>query len=359
MANAQWRGIRYKAKEMTRKYLIIQTAYIGDVILATSLIQLLRKLEPTAEIDFLLRKGNESLLQNSSDISNLYVWDKKNKYRSMFKLIKQIRARNYDRTINVQRFFNSGLFTILSGAKVKVGFDKNPLSFLFTHRIEHAIPHKIASEKFLHEVQRNAQLLRPLLKDLKIPGPKELPLKLEFSQNDREKIASITTGVENYLVIAPSSVWYTKQFPKEKWVEFLAKLPASYTVFYIGAPDDSPYIEGLRKDSPQHINLAGRISLLQSALLMEGAKRVFVNDSAPLHLASAVQAKTTAIFCSTVTDFGYFPLSPDSVVIEEKIQLDCRPCGLHGKNACPLGHFQCALSIDTNRLVSSIDIPKS
>lgn len=338
-----------------QKILIIQTAYIGDVILATNLIKKIHSLAPNCQIDFLLRSGNESLLANSTSIKNIYIWNKKKKYRSLFKIVKEIRKQNYDAVVNVQRFFNSGLFTALSGAKIKVGFDKNPLSIFFHHKIEHLIPHKTSDGSFLHEVQRNAQLLVPLFDNYSVGDIGQLSLELKFSQVDEEKIKTLTESAGEYLVIAPSSVWFTKQYPENKWKEFLALIPKELNVFYIGAPSDKDFIEKIRPQDSRHINVAGKLSLLQSALLMKGSKRVFVNDSAPLHLASAVNADTTAIFCSTVTDFGYYPLSKNSLVIEETLNLNCRPCGLHGKKECPLSHFKCAESIATQRLLDSIN----
>jgi heptosyltransferase-2 len=94
------------------------------------------------------------------------------------------------------------------------------------------------------------------------------------------------------------------------------------------------------------LNLAGKLSLLASAALMENAAMCYVNDSAPLHLASAVNAPTCAVFCSTVPDFGFGPLSDVRQVIQIREELACRPCGLHGFNHCPKGHFRCAEDID-------------
>jgi heptosyltransferase-2 len=80
---------------------------------------------------------------------------------------------------------------------------------------------------------------------------------------------------------------------------------------------------------------------------MKYAKMNYVNDSAPLHLASSVNAPVTAFFCSTVPAFGFGPLSDQSKVIEVK-ELYCKPCGLHGYKSCPEGHFKCGLEIDLN-----------
>ena len=89
-------------------------------------------------------------------------------------------------------------------------------------------------------------------------------------------------------------------------------------------------------------SLAGHLTLLESAALMGSAKMNYVNDSAPMHLASAINAPTTAIFCSTIPDFGFGPLSDNQKIIQTDKKLACRPCGLHGKMACPKGHFDCS-----------------
>jgi len=335
-----------------KKILIIQTAYIGDVILATSLIEQLSINFPDAKIDFLLRDGNQSLLQEHPLINHIYIWNKKKKYSSMISLLKEIRAKKYDYCLNIQRFFNSGLFTLFSKARKRVIFDKNPLSFLFKNKVKHLIPHKIDSDHF-HEVQRNLQLLNKI-KKINIPrDPKQLPLSLYTSEQSKEKICNLTEDYPNYLVMAPSSVWFTKQFSKSKWIELKDELQ-SFHIFFIGAPDDFDYLDSIILDSNHCTNLAGKLSLLDSAQLMKNAKRVLVNDSAPLHLASAVQAKTTAIFCSTVPEFGYGPLSKESIIVEVQEKLDCRPCGLHGKKECPQGHFKCSKDISIQKIIDSI-----
>lgn len=115
-----------------QKFLIIQTAFIGDVVLSTALIEKLHQYYPEAKIDFLVRKGNESLLSEHPYLHETLVWDKKkNKYRNLIKLLRRIRKSKYDKVINVQRFAATGFLTAFSGAKQSIGFDKNPgvLSF--------------------------------------------------------------------------------------------------------------------------------------------------------------------------------------------------------------------------------------
>ena len=90
---------------------------------------------PKVTIDFLVRKGNESLLAEDTRIENILIWNKKEKIKSLVKLIRQIRKSKYDVVINVHRYYSMGLVTFLSHAKVKIGFDKNPFSWSFDHAI--------------------------------------------------------------------------------------------------------------------------------------------------------------------------------------------------------------------------------
>jgi heptosyltransferase-2 len=148
---------------------------------------------------------------------------------------------------------------------------------------------------------------------------------------------------EPYYCLAPASVWFTKQAPHAVWQYVMEKFDEEGIQFYlIGGPADHELCEDIKVFSQRNNvhNLAGKLSLMQSAALMKDAKRNFVNDSGPLHIASAGNAPVSAFFCSTTPEFGFGPLSDDSSVIEVK-NLACRPCGLHGHKACPKGHFQC------------------
>ena len=102
------------------------------------------------------------------------------------------------------------------------------------------------------------------------------------------------------------------------------------------------------------MELAGQLSFLQSAALMEQASMNYVNDSAPMHFASAVNAPVTAVYCSTIPAFGFGPLSDEKFIVEIKEPLDCRPCGLHGYRACPRGHFNCAYKIEDSQLLQTL-----
>jgi heptosyltransferase-2 len=326
-------------------FLIIQTAFIGDVILATALVEKIHLHFPNARIDFLLRKGNESLLQGHPFLREVIIWDKKKgKTKNLVKIIQRVRRERYSYVINAHRFMSSGLITALSGARTTIGFDKNPLSRFFSVRKKHVIQNGI------HEIDRNSSLIESFT-DARRVLPKFYP--------PDSAPASIQkyVGMTPYICIAPTSVWFTKQFPIEKWVEFLRdESVRDFDVFLVGASNDVTSCEKIRELSghPRAVNLAGQLTFLESAALMQRAKLNFVNDSAPMHLCSAVNAPVAAIFCSTVPSFGFGPLSTRNWIIEISEPLYCRPCGLHGYKACPQKHFGCALDISTKQLIAAL-----
>ncbi|WP_026898567.1 glycosyltransferase family 9 protein [Daejeonella oryzae] len=328
------------------KILIVQPAFIGDVVLATALAEKLHRHYPDATIDFLVRKGNESLLTDHPFIKKVFVWDKKRqKTINLLKLSLQIRNEKYYLLINLQRYFSSGMLTVLSGAEQTRGFDKNPLSAFFNVKI----PHIIKANGTLHEIDRN-QLLIEDLTDSFAEKPRLYPSEIDFT-----KVAAYKS--RPYITIAPNSVWFTKQYPHQHWETFLNLVPPHLHIFLLGAPSDFENCELIIRNSKNQncINLCGKLNFLQSAALMKDATMNYVNDSAPLHFASAMNAPTTAIFCSTVPEFGFGPLSDIQTIIQTTENLSCKPCGLHGYKSCPEKHFKCALTIAPETLASTIN----
>ena len=327
-----------------KKILVIQTAFIGDVVLATALIENLHQQWPEVKMDILVRKGNESLFESHPFLNQVLVWNKKNnKYHHWVGLLLKIRSNHYDVVINAQRFAATGAWTALSGAKIKIGFNKNPFSFLFTNSVVHQF-----SEKGQHEIDRNHQLLSSLFVS-KVAMPKLYPTA-------SDELAVINYQQAPYLCIAPASVWFTKQFSIEKWVDLINQIPFEGPIYLIGGPGDKLLCDQILQkiNRKSVVNLAGRLSFLASAALQKKAVLNYVNDSAPMHFASAVNAPVVAVYCSTLPDFGFGPLSDHSFIVQTNEALTCRPCGIHGKKQCPLKHFDCAKTIKMDQLIAPL-----
>ncbi len=328
---------------LKKKILVIQTAFIGDAILATSVLEKLHERFPNAQIDYLIRKGNESLFKEHPFIHKLYVWNKKgNKYKNLLKILTEIRKEEYLYVFNLQRYFSTGVLTVFSGATAKIGFDKNPLSRYFTRKFKH----DMKSGK--HEIERNHQLIQSIT-DANPAMPRLYPSRNQFKKVEKYKKSA-------YVCISPASVWFTKQLPAKNWIELIKALEKDYKIYLLGGPDDKNLCEKIRLDaeSPKTFNLAGKLSLLESAALMKDAVMNYTNDSAPMHLASSMNAPVTAVYCSTIPNFGFGPLSDDSFIVETGKELSCRPCGLHGRRSCPQKHFECAHSITVEGLLFGI-----
>lgn len=308
---------------------------MGDVILASPVWENLHVAFPNAQIDVVVKKGNEGLLTGHPFIQNLYIFDKSQKIKNLWKLGQTLRANKYELVINLQRFASSGILTMLAKGKESRGFEKNPLSLFFSKCFQHEM------KPNWHEVDRNLSLISDL-----VSSPRRRP-QLYPSLDDLQAIQMYQ--VVPYYCLAPTSVWFTKQAPETIWLKLIKDLLAKQQKIYLlGASSDQKYLDDIAKKagSAEVVNLAGKLTLLQSAALMSGAQHNYVNDSGPLHLASATNAPVSAFFCSTVPEFGFGPLSDTANIIEVQ-GLDCRPCGLHGHKSCPKGHFRCGDELNT------------
>ena len=329
----------------TTRVLVIQTAFIGDAILATSLLETLHHAYPTAQLDLLVRKGNEGLFREHPYLHRVLIWDKKKeKYRGLVRLLRKIRSSRYDLLLNAQRYASTGFLTAFSGAAQTVGYRQNPFSFAFTSRVAHRM------EEGVHEIHRLHALLPTSLAALPLHPPRLYPTPADYT-----RIAVYQQ--QPYVCIAPASVWFTKQVPLQKWAELIRQLPTQYTVYLLGGPGDAPLAEALQAEVGESfplVSLCGALDFLASAALMQGAAMNYVNDSAPMHLCSAVEAPVCAVYCSTVPAFGFGPLSPRRHVVQTPQPLACRPCGLHGHSRCPEGHFACGTTLEVAELLGAL-----
>jgi len=324
------------------KVLIIQTAFLGDAILISSLLEKIRVESPESTIHLLVRKGNESIFEAypHANLAKVWAYDKKHKWASWQALQKELKAESFDRVFVAQRFFGMGLLSLVIGAKKVAGFDKNPLSWFFSERISH----DWGTGK--HETERNTDLLKSWLgpqvfKPYLSPIKKDLPQGLHAS---------------SYICISPGSVWETKRTPVRVWIDFIKLLPKNQSVVLMGAPNEVHLAEEIEKACPEHsiINEAGKHGLVDAIRIYQQSLMSYVNDSGPMHICSAVDTPTVAVFCSTIPAFGFGPLATWNRIVQID-GLDCRPCGDHGKISCPLGHYACGNQITGHQLLKQYE----
>lgn len=316
------------------KIIVLQTAFIGDLIMSTPIFRALREIYPQAQIDALVIPQSAIILKYNPHIDNVFTFDKKSgffrKIISFIKIILQFQKKKYDIGISVQSSLTSSLILLLSGIKRRIGY----------RRMRFATD-KITLPKGLHNRHRVLMLLQPLT-DKKFLDETEIFLSEQEILKAQEIIDTNSHISKIKIAIAPGSVWETKKWHKEYFAELTRMLPGNkFDIFFIGSNAERELCQWIIDNSKNEraFNLAGKLNLLESAALISKMDLLLCNDSSPLHIANAVGTDVFAFFGPTVKQFGCYPYRPGDRMIE--VELECRPCSKHGTHRCPLGHHNC------------------
>ncbi|HEY6951328.1 MAG TPA: lipopolysaccharide heptosyltransferase II [Bacteroidota bacterium] len=335
-----------------RKILVIQTAFLGDVILTLPLIQVLKKEFQEADIDVVATPQGSGLLANHPSIRQVLQYDKRGEdkgVRGFFRLSRLIKSGGYDLALLPHRSIRSALLALLAHIPVRIGFDKSAAQWMYSNVVGYKID--------THEIERNLSLLEPL--SVRIPG-RELPT-LHPGISDRAAVDRFLdeNGIDQkrpLIAIAPGTVWNTKRWLKERFAEVARTLAEEGCgVVLVGGNADRSLcldIKSLAKNN-NVLNSAGDLTLLQSAELIRRSRLIVSNDSAPMHMGVAVHTPVIAIFGATVPAFGFAPYGSDDVVVET-LGLTCRPCSIHGGAKCPIKTFDCMMNIEASRVLSIV-----
>lgn len=335
---------------MSERILIIQTAFLGDVILSLPMLQILKKNFPSSKIDFLCIPATSQLLNNNPYVNEVIVYDKRNSgVKGIITLIRKLKSKKYDLLISPHRSFRTALISKLTSARKSISFDKSSLSFLYDERVKY--------ENNLHEIQRNLKLLQPAgISENNIVKPELFPGKEESAVVNKYLSDANIKDSDRFICIAPGSVWFTKRFPKEKFVKLCDLIKdQNIKIVLTGGESDRDLCEYILNSSLNKniINAAGKLSVLESGELIRRSSLIISNDSAPLHIANSVGTKVIAIFGATIPGFGFYPYGEKDIIVETN-GLKCRPCSIHGGDECPVKTFICMHEIDEKRIFESV-----
>jgi len=332
--------------------LVIQTSFLGDMVLTTPLIAWLAK---AGAVDVVSTPRAAELLDNNADVREVIVYDKRGADRGVAgftRLATRLRTARYDAAYLAQGSVRSGALALAAGIRDRVGFASSAGRAFYTTRIP-PIDNVHHAARLLSLGTRDpvrdvpAAMLRPRL----FPGAPE-----------RTAVDGLlgAAGFEPLIALAPGSIWATKQWPY--YSDLARELRGVARLVVIGAEADRPLAaEIVAAADGAAIDATGRLSLLASAELVGRAMLLVTNDSAPLHLASAMNTPTLAIFGPTVPEFGFGPLAERSQVAGQT-GLACRPCDRHGPRRCPLGHWRCMREItadDVARIARGLLTPRT
>ena len=327
--------------------LIVQTAFIGDVILITPLIRATAELYPQAKIDVMVVSETAILIKNNPYVKEVIVDEKrKNVLLSTWQLIKQIKRKHYDLVISPHSSFRTHLILYLSKIPERIGFNRGSAKWMLTKRIEHPVgPHKIV---------KNLGLLKPLT-------DREFDLQTELfpSDKDKQKAEELLKALsgKTLIAIAPGSIWQTKCWQLSSYITLCRKLlDSGYGIILIGGESDKFLCEEIEnaipKDNAKLINLAGVSNLLESSAVIKKCSLMICNDSGAMHIANAMQTRVFGFFGPTVQRFGYYPYRQGDRVFE--VDLECRPCGSHGSKKCPQKHHNCMQKIEVEPVFAAV-----
>jgi len=333
------------------KILIMQTAFPGDIILTTPLIQATRLQFPTAKIDFLTIPVCQNLIETHPALNQVIIFDKRGQHkgwRRVWHLAKHLQNQNYDLALIPHRSLRSAVLAFWAKIPIRIGFHTSAGAFLFSDKVRYH-----AEE---HEIDRNLQLLEKFCTVIPVLKP-----EIFVTPEDKKVIDKFWTkhqiSRQNLnLAIAPGSVWETKKWPEEKFVELCKILPQRYAanIFLMGGKNDWELCERIRHNAGgKIINTAGLFTFRQSAEFIFRCHSLICNDSAPLHIGVAMNTPVIAIFGPTVPAFGFAPRGKIHQVIEKDIY--CRPCSSHGGRKCPTGTFLCMKSINSDDIIQAIE----
>jgi heptosyltransferase-2 len=312
--------------------LVIQTSFLGDTVLTTPL---LAQLANRGTVDVVTTPASAALLAHHPAVRELIVYDKRGEDRGLlglWRLAQRLHHVHYDVAFLAQGSWRSAVLALLARIPNRVGFSTSAGKLLYTKRV--------AYRDDLHHAARLLMLARPNGRE---PTPAELRPSLAPGEAERAAVDAFLAerGVrpdERLVAVAPGSVWGTKRWPF--YPELAQELADAARVVIVGSGADTPLARAITSAAPAALDATGRLSLLASAELIGRCGALVTNDSAPMHLASAMGTPTVAIFGPTVPEFGFGPLAPRVSVVGHDT-LPCRPCDRHGPQRCPLGHHRC------------------
>jgi heptosyltransferase-2 len=329
--------------------LFIQTAFPGDAILSLPALSKLKDFYPGCKIDVLCIPSTEEIFAASPSVDRAIVIDKKNKHKSFintYRFIKKLKQNNYSRIYSSHRSFRTSFIVLLLEVRETFGFDNSSFMHVYKNLIEYK------SER--HEVQRNFDLVGFVYDEQSW----KITPEVTCNEKSREKIKLFIDENDlsiGFIAIAPGSIWDTKKYPSDYYKDVIKYfVDKNIKVILIGGEDDRAAGNNISSIfSGNVLNTAGNFSIVESIELLRYAKLLISNDSAPTHMGMCADIQVLTIYCSTVPEFGFYPYNKKSSFLSFN-DLNCKPCGIHGYDKCPIKTFDCAKKLLPGQVILKV-----
>lgn len=331
-----------------QRILLIRLSSIGDIVLTTPLVRLLRKRFPDCEIDYLTKSRFKELICHHPELSRVLEFPDHGRSADLAHMRKMIRDRRYDLILDLHKNLRSLFLTALQNNGTirrlkKYGFRRFLLVKTGINLYGHIVP---VYKRYLDVAGQLGIENDQLGTELYLPD--------ETVVNVREQILHEGSEQQKIIALAPGAGFATKRWPVERFRALAGQILAhGYRCCVVGDQNDRELARQICDGNPGCIDLTGKLSLLETAAVLALSEKVVCNDSGVMHIAEAVGTPVVAMFGSTVRELGFFPLRPQSRVIENR-DIRCRPCSHVGRHHCPRGHFDCMRTLATERIASAL-----
>ncbi len=371
------------ARTEIKTHLLVQTAFVGDLLLSIPLLKELRDRDPDAKLVLLCRKGLGDFFIRAALVDEIVEVDKGDEKNSSWRSAREkLAGRRFDLILCPHESFRSAAFVMRLRANRKIGFRRWFNFAIFTDRVERPM--------HLPEALRQLSLLAPLDEKwgkrlaeygkntragglsseglARVPEWAEMsvPRLMNLKSNRDPKLLSsdrvravaerldLANSGRQTAILAPGSVWATKMWPLDGYTRVARELLSKgWRVVALGAANEKEICGELVRRAPGVQSIAGDTNLFESTEIIALADLVVCNDSGAMHMASAAATPAVSIFGPTILQFGYRPWQNKSHVLE--VSLDCRPCGKHGARECPLGTHACMKQVSAESVLVGIE----
>jgi heptosyltransferase-1 len=315
--------------EAPRRILVIRLSAIGDLILASGLLPVLKAAWPAAEVHWLTGRANADLLRHDPRLAGLHLlprwpagkwWrprEAAGRLKDLLELLRALRRQRFDLVLDVQGLLKSGLWARLTGAPVRIGLGSREGSrLLMTRVVSRAVESHLPGKEY--RALCTALGLDATFYRLSVAVP------AEARRAAAERLRS--AGVKgDYVALAPFTTRPQKHWFDDRWVECARRLSAerSLRVVLLGGPGDRDHADAIVSHAgPAALSLAGGTSLLEAAAIIAGARLLVGVDTGLTHLGLAMGTPTLALFGSTRPYLD--PAVPCARVLYQP--MDCSPC---------------------------------
>jgi heptosyltransferase-2 len=329
------------------RILVIRLSSLGDILLTTPVLRILREYCPAAQLDFLTKAAYQDVLRANPCVDRLLLWEPQQGLREMLSRLRQTR---YDIVIDLHRTLRSRLLYHGLLAERKLAYTKRTIRrALLVH----------LGWNTLRAMTSVPELYMAPLRSLGMTAPLP-PLEMHLTAESQEAMQAYLqqelpeSRMRPLVAVAPGAHWATKRWPVERFAAVAQTLAQTQqaAVVVLGSAEDRQLAQELCQQlSVPVLNSTGTLSLMHTAALLQQCHLLLSNDSGLMHMAAALRVPVVAIFGPTVQEFGFYPFKASAQVVSAAVA--CRPCSTKGSTRCPRGHHQCMQQVTVAHVLAA------